>query len=99
MRTLAEAYPDEEVVQHSVAQLLWRHNIACLKSSKTPLNGSGTLSKRLKMAGAGMSWFYKLKRTCVIAWVARSLTSSGYFLNLNLILRFFSFCPNSIEQH
>ena len=37
MRTLAEAYPDEEVVQRSVAQLPWRHNIALLEKLKDPV--------------------------------------------------------------
>ena len=36
MRTFAEAYPDEEVVQRSVAQLPWRHNIALLEKLKDP---------------------------------------------------------------
>lgn len=34
MRTFAEAYPDEEVVQRCVAQLPWRHNIALLEKLK-----------------------------------------------------------------
>jgi len=36
MRTFAEAYPNEEVVQRSVAQLPWRHNIALLEKLKDP---------------------------------------------------------------
>ncbi len=36
MRTFAEAYPDEEVVQRCVAQLPWRHNIAMLEKRKDP---------------------------------------------------------------
>jgi len=36
MRTFAEAYPNEEVVQRSVAQLPWRHNIALLETLKDP---------------------------------------------------------------
>jgi predicted nuclease of restriction endonuclease-like (RecB) superfamily len=35
MRTFAEAYPDPEVVQRSVAQLPWRHNIALLEKLKS----------------------------------------------------------------
>lgn len=35
MRALAEAYPDEEIVQRSVAQLPWRHNIALLEKLKS----------------------------------------------------------------
>jgi predicted nuclease of restriction endonuclease-like (RecB) superfamily len=31
MRAFAEAYPDETIVQRSVAQLPWRHNIALLE--------------------------------------------------------------------
>ncbi|HEY9643685.1 MAG TPA: DUF1016 N-terminal domain-containing protein [Coleofasciculaceae cyanobacterium] len=36
MRTFAEAYPDEAIVQRSVAQLPWRHNIALLEKLKDP---------------------------------------------------------------
>jgi len=35
MRTFAEAYPDKTVVQRSVAQLPWRHNIALLEKLKS----------------------------------------------------------------
>ena len=35
MRAFAEAYPDEAVVQRSVAQLPWRHNIALLEKLKS----------------------------------------------------------------
>lgn len=35
MRTFAEAYPDPQVVQRSVAQLPWRHNIALLEKLKS----------------------------------------------------------------
>lgn len=35
MRTFAEAYPDPEIVQRSVAQLPWRHNIALLEKLKS----------------------------------------------------------------
>lgn len=36
MRAFAEAYPDLEIVQRSVAQLPWRHNIALLEKLKDP---------------------------------------------------------------
>ena len=35
MRAFAEAYPDDEVVQRSVALLPWRHNIALLEKLKS----------------------------------------------------------------
>ena len=35
MRAFAEAWPDPEVVQRSVAQLPWRHQIALLEKLKT----------------------------------------------------------------
>ena len=34
MRAFAEAYPDEQIVQRSVGQLPWRHNIALLEKLK-----------------------------------------------------------------
>jgi predicted nuclease of restriction endonuclease-like (RecB) superfamily len=34
MRTFAESWPDEQIVQRSVAQLPWRHNIALLEKLK-----------------------------------------------------------------
>ncbi len=34
MRAFAEAYPDSQIVQRSVAQLPWRHNIALLEKLK-----------------------------------------------------------------
>jgi predicted nuclease of restriction endonuclease-like (RecB) superfamily len=36
MRAFAEAYPDKSIVQRSVAQLPWRHNIALLEKLKSP---------------------------------------------------------------
>lgn len=36
MRAFAEAYPDSQIVQRSVAQLPWRHNIALLEKLKDP---------------------------------------------------------------
>ncbi|HBB32664.1 MAG TPA: DUF1016 domain-containing protein [Cyanobacteria bacterium UBA8803] len=36
MRAFAEAYPDEVIVQRSVGQLPWRHNIALLEKLKSP---------------------------------------------------------------
>ena len=36
MRAFAEAYADEDLVQRSVAQLPWRHNIALLEKLKDP---------------------------------------------------------------
>lgn len=35
MRAFAEAYPDTEIVQRSIAQLPWRHNIALLEKLKS----------------------------------------------------------------
>jgi predicted nuclease of restriction endonuclease-like (RecB) superfamily len=35
MRAFAEAYPDEEIVQRSVAQIPWRHNLLLLDKLKT----------------------------------------------------------------
>lgn len=35
MKAFAEAYPDEQIVQRSVAQLPWRHNIALLEKLKS----------------------------------------------------------------
>ena len=36
MRAFAEAWPDPEVVQRSVAQLPWRHQIALLEKLNSP---------------------------------------------------------------
>lgn len=36
MKTFAEAYLDEQIVQRCVAQLPWRHNIALLEKLKSP---------------------------------------------------------------
>lgn len=36
MRGFAEAWPEEQIVQRSVAQLPWRHNIALLEKLKDP---------------------------------------------------------------
>ncbi|MBE9117203.1 DUF1016 family protein [Lusitaniella coriacea LEGE 07157] len=36
MRAFAEAYPDEQIIQRSVGQLPWRHNIALLEKLKSP---------------------------------------------------------------
>ncbi|MBD2261046.1 PDDEXK nuclease domain-containing protein [Pseudanabaena sp. FACHB-2040] len=36
MRSFAEAYPDEVIVQRGVGQLPWRHNIALLEKLKDP---------------------------------------------------------------
>ena len=65
MRTFAEAYPDEEVVQRSVAQLPWRHNIAYAEQAIENGWNRDVL-------------FYKLRRTCAINLVAQLPTSSGY---------------------
>lgn len=47
MRSFAEAYPDEEIMQRSVAQLPWRHNIALLEKLKSH-------EKRLWYAGQAL---------------------------------------------
>ena len=36
MRAFAEAWPDEQIVQRSVGQIPWRHNIALLDKLKSP---------------------------------------------------------------
>jgi predicted nuclease of restriction endonuclease-like (RecB) superfamily len=36
MRAFAEAWPDEQIVQRTVGQLPWRHNIALLEKLKAP---------------------------------------------------------------
>lgn len=36
MRAFALAWPDREIVQASLAQLTWYHNIALLEKLKTP---------------------------------------------------------------
>lgn len=36
MRALAEAWPDEEIVQQLVAQIPWGHNIRILDQVKSP---------------------------------------------------------------
>lgn len=47
MRAFAEAYPEEEIVQRSVGQLPWRHNIALLEKLKSE-------EKRLWYAGQAL---------------------------------------------
>lgn len=36
MRAFAQAYPDDQIVQRTVGQLPWRHNIALLEKLKSP---------------------------------------------------------------
>ena len=36
VRCFAESWPDVEIVQHSIAQLPWRHNICLLEKVKEP---------------------------------------------------------------
>ena len=86
MRTFAEAYPNEEVVQRCVAQLPWRHNIALLEKLKDPDERLWYAEQAIENGWNRDVLFYKLRRTCAIGLVAQLPTSSGYFPKRNLIL-------------
>ena len=86
MQTFAEAYPDEEVVQRSVAQLPWRHNIALLEKLKDPDERLWYAEQAIENGWNRDVLFYKLRRTCAIGLVAQLPTSNGYFPKRNLIL-------------
>lgn len=49
MRRFAEIWPDEEIVQHTVAQLSWRHNICLMEKFSEP-------NRRLVYAAAALKY-------------------------------------------
>lgn len=47
MRAFAEAWPDEQIVQRTVGQLPWRHNIALVEKLKAPQERIGYAQQTL----------------------------------------------------
>ena len=64
MRSLAQAWPDEELVQQVVAQLPWGHNTHLLYAVKSAPNVNGMPAKPSTMAGAATCWLIKSTVAC-----------------------------------
>jgi hypothetical protein len=61
MRAFAAAWPDLGIVQRSVAQLSWRHNLTLLEKLPALTIGFGMPRKRSGTAGHTTSWLSKSK--------------------------------------
>jgi len=83
MRALADAWPDERIVQEVLAQITWYHNIAILEKVTAKRNGSGTSSRQFRMAGAGVFSFTRSKAACTDARGRLSQTSPRRYPPLN----------------
>ena len=58
-------FPDGNLVQASLAQITWYHNIALMDKVKDTDVISGMQFKLQKTAGLAMCWFTKLKAACI----------------------------------
>ena len=65
MRSLAEAWPDEEILQQLVAKLPWSHNVRVLDRIKDRPRESGTFAPPSNTAGVGMSWSCRSRAVCM----------------------------------
>ena len=65
MRSLAEAWPEEEILQQLVAKLPWSHNVRVLDRIKDRRTREWYLRAALNTAGVGMSWSCRSRAVCM----------------------------------
>jgi hypothetical protein len=76
MRSLAEAWPDEEILQQLVAKLPWSHNVRVLDRIKDRPTREVVPSRRPRIRlGARMSWSCRSRAVCMRGKGRRSPTS------------------------
>jgi len=87
MRALADAYPDETIVQQLVAQIPWGHNVRILDYVKDNAQRLWYIRKRSRTDGAAMFWCTRLNPGCIAVREKQLLISIPLFQLHNPILQ------------
>ena len=75
MRTFAEAWPDEQIVQQVAAQIPWFHNCVILDSVKSPAEREWYIRATIQNGWSPMFWFTRSRAACIAAKARRSRIS------------------------